>query len=69
MLSRRTMPLSAVGIAVLFAIAIWKYGIFHLADYPVFLGIAAYLALDGFAARFVRCSADRRGALDAPASP
>src|SRR5471032_98625 len=48
MLSRRTMPLSAVGIAALFAIAIWQYGIFHLADYPVFLGIAGYLALVGF---------------------
>jgi hypothetical protein len=48
MLSRRTMPLSAFGIATLFAIAIWQYGIFHLADYPVFLGIASYLALVGF---------------------
>ena len=47
MLSRRTMPLSALGIAVLFAVGIWNYGIFHLADYPVFLGIAAYLALTG----------------------
>ena len=26
---------------------IWEYGIFHLADYPVFLGVAAYLALVG----------------------
>jgi hypothetical protein len=48
MLSRRTMPLSALGIAALFAIAIWQYGIFHLADYPVFLGVAGYLALVGF---------------------
>jgi hypothetical protein len=47
MLSRRTMPLSAAGIAVIFATAIWNYGIFHLADYPVFLGIAVYLALTG----------------------
>jgi hypothetical protein len=47
MLSRRTMPLSALGIFVLFAIGIWQYGAFHLADYPVFLGVAAYLALVG----------------------
>jgi hypothetical protein len=47
MLSRRTMPLSALGIAALFAIADWEYGSFHLADYPVFLGVAAYLALTG----------------------
>jgi len=47
MLSRRTMPLSALGIFALFDIAIWNYGAFHLADYPVFLGVAAYLALVG----------------------
>lgn len=54
MLSRRTMPLSAFGIATLFAIAIWQYGIFHLADYPVFLGVAGYLALVGFQRDFFR---------------
>ena len=48
MLSRRTMPLSALGICVLYAVAISQYGIFHLADYPVFLGVAAYLALTGW---------------------
>jgi hypothetical protein len=47
MLSRRTMPLSAVGIFVLFNIGLWQYGPFHLADYPIFLGIAVYLALTG----------------------
>ncbi len=47
MLSRKTMPLSALGIACLFGLAIWQYGIFHLADYPVFLGVACYLALVG----------------------
>lgn len=47
LLSRRTMPLSAAGIAVLFALAVWDYGTFHLADYPIFLGVAAYLALTG----------------------
>jgi hypothetical protein len=47
MLSRRTMPLSALGIFALFDIAVWNYGAFHLADYPVFLGVAAYLALVG----------------------
>src|SRR5271170_5864886 len=47
MLPRQTMPLSAVGIFVLFNIGVWEYGPFHLADYPIFLGIAAYLALVG----------------------
>ncbi|WGR94229.1 hypothetical protein MTX20_07830 [Bradyrhizobium sp. ISRA435] len=47
MLSRRTLPLSAAGIAILFGIGVRDYGIFHLADYPIFLGVAAYLALVG----------------------
>jgi hypothetical protein len=47
MVSRRTMPLSALGICVLYGVAIWDYGVFHLADYPVFLGVAIYLALTG----------------------
>ena len=41
------MPPSALGIFALFDIAVWQYGAFHLADYPIFLGVAAYLALVG----------------------
>jgi hypothetical protein len=52
MLSRRTMPLSALGIFVLYGIAAWQYGVFHLADYPIFLGVAAYLALVGAQSNF-----------------
>ncbi len=44
---RRTMPLSALGIVILFGTAVVEYGAFHLADYPVFLGVAAYCALTG----------------------
>src|SRR5271155_4198221 len=47
MITRRTMPLSAAGIFILFGIGIWQYGVFHLADYPIFLGVAVYLALLG----------------------
>ncbi len=47
LVSRRTMPLSALGIVVLFAVAVAQYGVFHLADYPIFLGFASYLALRG----------------------
>ncbi|EHR00946.1 hypothetical protein Bra471DRAFT_01593 [Bradyrhizobium sp. WSM471] len=47
LLSRRTMLFSAAGIAVLFALAVRDYGTFQLADYPIFLGLAAYLALTG----------------------
>ena len=41
------MPLSALGIFVLFGVGVWNYGPFHLADYPIFLGVAAYIALTG----------------------
>lgn len=47
LISRKTMPFSALGIIFLFALAAQQYGAFHLADYPIFLGIAAYLALVG----------------------
>lgn len=47
LLSRRTLPLSALGIVILFGLAVRDYGAFHLADYPIFLGVAAYLALVG----------------------
>ena len=47
MLSRRTLPFASLGILVLFGIAVRQYGAFHLLDYPVFLGLAAYLACVG----------------------
>jgi hypothetical protein len=47
LLFRATMPISALGIVVLFAQGIWSYGVFHMMDYPIFLGVAVYLAMDG----------------------
>jgi len=47
MLSRRTLPLAALGIVGLFVMAVLQYGAFHLMDYPVFLGLAGYLACIG----------------------
>lgn len=44
---RRTLPVSALGIAILYMLAVHNYGIFHLLDYPIFLGLAVYLALVG----------------------
>jgi hypothetical protein len=52
MVSRKTMPLSALGICILYSIAVWQDGVFHLADYPVFLGVAVYLALLGLQTNF-----------------
>jgi hypothetical protein len=45
---RVTMPVSALGMAFLFAEGIRAYGLFHMMDYPIFLGAALYLAVRGF---------------------
>jgi len=45
MLSARTCILGGVGILLLYGYGIESYGLFHLSDYPMFLGIAAYMAL------------------------
>ena len=44
---RRTMPITGLGLVFLFSYATAQYGLFHLADYPIFLGIAAYLIVQG----------------------
>ena len=45
MIWRRTLVLAALGMAGLYIYAIDQYCLFHLMDYPIFLGLAAYLAL------------------------
>jgi hypothetical protein len=50
---RRTLPIAGLGIAGLFSLAVYQYGVFHLMDYPIFLGIAAYLALVGLQRDFL----------------
>jgi uncharacterized membrane protein YhaH (DUF805 family) len=45
MLSTRSCLLGAAGILALYGYGIAQYGLFHLMDYPMFLGMAAYLAL------------------------
>ena len=44
---RRTLPLAALGMAALYVLALRQSGLFHLLDYPIFLGAAAYFALVG----------------------
>ncbi len=44
LVSRKTTVLAAAGLVGLFLTAVYYYGAFHLADYPIFLGVAAYLA-------------------------
>jgi hypothetical protein len=44
---RKTLVLAAAGIVFLYGYGIEYYGLFHLMDYPIFLGSAAYFALIG----------------------
>lgn len=52
LLWRQTQWLASVGIVILFGMAVSQYGTFHLMDYPVFLGVAAYLAVTSYRERF-----------------
>jgi hypothetical protein len=45
-LFRRTAIVASLGIVALFAYAVSRYGVFHMLDYPFFLGLAAFLTLD-----------------------
>ena len=42
----RTAFLAGIGIIFLYGYAMAMYGIFHLLDYPIFLGVALYLIID-----------------------
>ncbi len=48
LLHRKTMVFASIGIVVLYGTAIHDFGIFHMLDYPIFLGLAAYVALRAF---------------------
>lgn len=45
MLWRPTCVLGGIGIIVLYCYGILEYGVFHLTDYTMFLGLAAYMGL------------------------
>lgn len=42
----RTIVLAGAGIIILYAYGVTQYGLFHMLDYPIFLGVAAYLIID-----------------------
>ena len=44
-LFRRTLILSALGILILYAHGIAEYGLFHMVDYFIFIGVAAFLSI------------------------
>jgi hypothetical protein len=45
MFGRATLPAAGVGIVVLYVYGVAAYGLFHMLDYPVFLGLGAFFAL------------------------
>jgi hypothetical protein len=45
LIGRAVLPAAAAGIVVLYGYGIATYGLFHMLDYPVFLGLAVFLAL------------------------
>ena len=46
-LFRPTTPLIGLGIFILYGLAIEQYGIFHMVDYLIFLGVGVYFLLSG----------------------
>ena len=54
MLSARTCAMGSMGILVLYGFGVAQYGVFHLCDYPMFIGLAAYLALTALVAERLR---------------
>jgi hypothetical protein len=44
---RQTLVIAAAGMVFLYGYALVHYGLFHLMDYPIFLGSATYFALVG----------------------
>lgn len=50
----RTCALGGLGILVLYGYGVARYGVFHLADYPMFLGFAAYMVLTSTASERLR---------------
>lgn len=45
LIARATLPAAAAGIVVLYGYGAASYGLFHMLDYTMFLGLAAYFAL------------------------
>ena len=54
MLSEWTCALGSLGILALYGFGVAQYGFFHLSDYPMFLGLAAYLALTAVTSKHLR---------------
>jgi hypothetical protein len=42
---RRTCPIAALGMLALYGTGVVRYGLFHMVDYTIFVGLAGYLAL------------------------
>jgi hypothetical protein len=54
MLSNRTCALGGLGILALYGFGVAQYGVFHLSDYPLFIGLAVYMGLTSFESNRLR---------------
>jgi len=45
LIGRATLPAAGAGIIILYGCGVAAYGLFHMLDYPAFLGLGAYFAL------------------------
>ncbi len=50
-LVKRTAPLVGAGILLLYGLAVAEFGVFHLLDYLIFLGVGVYFLLSGLRGR------------------
>src|SRR5215472_6397115 len=57
MFGRATLPAAGVGIIVLYGYGVAAYGLFHMLDYPVFLGLGIFFILS--VSRSIKLSAFR----------
>lgn len=46
LLTKRTTPVAGMGIMVLYALGMHDYGVFHMLDYMIFVGIACFFMLE-----------------------
>lgn len=60
-LLRRFACLAGLGIVGLYAYAVGQFGLYHMLDYPVFLGVAGFLIIDSLLGN--RCNSIAQGVL------
>jgi hypothetical protein len=53
-LFKRSLPLAGLGIITLYCTAIYEYGLFHLLDYTLLMGLAFYLLTSSIKSKYLK---------------